>query len=260
MKTLDENPPQTWYVKHEGRMAGSLTEARIRQLLLEGELGLSDEISMDNESWQHILSVPSVVPLQLRADSGDKEALAKIAAREKVRANDRAESRQLPVVPLTVSLLVVGFVLLVSLLIGMPGVSDTPQCDAPPAPGVNWRNCLLSGVDVGSASLAGANLNSSVLREAKLSATDLTAADLGYADLQQADLRYAQLNGAILLGANLQNADLRDADLSQADLRFADLTGSRLSDALLQGARMDKAIWIDGKTCGNASIGVCKPE
>ena len=260
MKPQDEKSPQAWFVNHEGLVTGPHPGARIRQLLLEGGLGLSDEISVDKKSWQKIVEVPSVVPLQLRADSGDKEAMAKVAAREKVRAKDRARKRKVPVVPLVVSLLVVGLTLLVSLMIGMPENVDTPQCDAPPAPGVNWRNCLLPGLDVGAASLAGANLNSSVLRQAKLSATDLTAADLGYADLRRADLRYAQLRGASLLGANLQNADLRDADLSYADLRFADLTGSRLNAALLQNARLDSAIWVDGNTCGGDSIGRCRPE
>ena len=260
MKRQDEKSPQAWFVSHEGLVTGPLTGARIRQLLLEGGLGLSDEVSLDKRKWQKIAEVPSVVPLQLRADSGDKEAMAKVAAREKIRAKDRAREHKVPVVPLFVSLLVVGLTLAVSLMVGGPGKEDTPQCDTPPAPGVNWRNCLLPELDVGAASLAGANLNNAVLRQAKLSATDLSAADLGYADLRRADLRYARLSGASLLGANLQNADLRDADLRQADLRFADLTGSRLDAALLQGARLDSAIWINGNTCGSNSVGGCRPE
>jgi hypothetical protein len=258
MNPPDQQSSEVWFTKHEGLVSGPVTEVRIRQLLLEGALELTDEISLDRKSWQQIITLPSVVPLQLRAQSGDKEAIAKIEAREQVRVKDRARIRRLPVMPLMVTLLVVGLALLVSLLIGMPEPEGTPQCDHPPAAGVNWRNCLLLGVDVGSASLAGANLNSAVLRQGRFSATNLNAADLSYADLRQADFRYAQLRHAIVIGANLQRTDFRDADLQGSDLRFADLTGSRIDGVVWEGVRLDGAIWVDGRSCGDHSVGECR--
>ncbi|MES9831110.1 MAG: pentapeptide repeat-containing protein [Candidatus Thiodiazotropha sp. DIVDIV] len=258
MNKQSENSPQVWFVKHEGLVSGPVTASRIRQLLLDGALDLSDQISLDQQEWQQILQVPSVVPLQLRADSGDKDAIARIEARAQTRNKERARIGRVPVLPLTVLTVVLGAALLISLLIGMPDQIDTPQCDQPPAPGINWRNCLLVGIDVGSASLAGANMNSAVLRQGKFSATNLNGVDLSYADMRQADLRYAQMQQSLLVGTNLQGVDLRDADLSNSDLQFADLSGSRIGGVLWSGARLDNAIWFDGRTCGEKSIGQCR--
>jgi hypothetical protein len=258
MNKQDYTSSQRWYTKHEGVTMGPLTEARIRQLLLEGKLDLADQISEDQQAWVCISEVPSVIPLQLRAESGDKEAMAKVETRARLRAEDRASGRRFPLLPLLVSVGIVGGLLLVSLWVGMPEEDDSPQCDLPPGPGVNWRNCVLLNVDVGSASLVGANLNSAVLQQAKLSATQLNGADLSYADMRKSDLRYAQMQNSRLVGTNLQGVDLRDADLSRADLRFADLTGAQIRGAVWTGARLDGAIWIDGRECEANSTSACR--
>ncbi len=258
MTSQEQNTPQGWYIRHEGLVTGPHAEARIRQHLLDGTWVLSDEISLDKKNWQALLSVPKVVPLQMRAEAGDAGARMQINTRDKLTAQDREEIRRIPVIPLVVITLVLVTVVSLALFLNRGGESDSPLCDAPPGPGVNWRNCMLVGLDAGSASLAGANLNSAVLRDAELSATDLSDARLDYADLRAANLSYARLHRASLLGANLQSADLREADLSSADLRFADFTGSRVEGLLLNGAHLDEAIWIDGRSCTTGSVGACR--
>ncbi|MCG8486314.1 MAG: pentapeptide repeat-containing protein [Chromatiales bacterium] len=258
MKEQNSESPKAWFTRHEGVISGPVSEARIRRQLLEGLLNLTDQISLDQQEWLEIGKVPGVVPLQMRAESGDKAAIAKVEARAKQRTRERAREGRIPVVPLVVSVVVLAGVVLLSLLIGMPEKIDTPQCDHPPTPGVNWRNCLLLGIDAGSASLAGANLNSAVLRQGKFSATNLSGADLSYADLRKADLRYAQLVNSVLVGANFQGADLRDADLRNGDLRFADFKGARMDGVVLSGSRLDDAIWTDGRHCAEQSLGVCR--
>jgi hypothetical protein len=255
-----ESPPLTWFVRHEGLVTGPHSEAQLRQQLLEGVLTQVDEISLDKNAWQSIMRVPNVIPVQMRAEAGDQDAVQTMAFRKRLSSKDRERRRRIPFVPLFMVLLLVGIALTISLMTGLSErlENDDPQCDRPPAPGVNWRNCLLPNLDVGPASLRGANLNSSVLRYAKLSTTILNQADLSYADLRYADLRYAQLRHAQLMGANMQKTDLRDADLSQADLRFADLTGSQIDGILLKGARLDNAIWWDGSSCGPNSVGGCR--
>jgi hypothetical protein len=253
----DVNKPNSWFVRHEGLVVGPLDSARIRHLLLEGEIDLQDQISPDKQSWKVITQAPGVVPLQMRAADGDKEALAKVAARELADARDTRQENRFPAPALTIVLLLVTAVVSYSLWYGMPEATDEPVCHAPPSPGVNWRNCLFDALDVGAASLAGANLNSAVLRYAKLSTTDLSHADLRYANLAHADLRHARMRSTAMVGVNLRNADLRGADLSHADLRFADLSNSRIDEANLQYARLDSALWIDGESCGVNSIGGC---
>lgn len=252
--------PNGWYVRHEGLSMGPFSGAKIRHLLQTGELTLDDQISVDNKQWQRMLEVPEVVPLPMRAEAGDPEALAHLKQRQEAEVSTLAEENRIPWPALSVALLVVVGILAGAFWVGMPDRVDTPTCEAEPAPGVNWRNCLLPGIDVGSASLAGANLNTAVLREAKLSATNLSHADIGYADLRAADLRYADLSGSRLLGANLQKTDLRGANLSGTDLRFADLSGALLEQADLSEAILDGAIWVDGVSCAEQSIGRCVPE
>ncbi|MEW8542587.1 MAG: pentapeptide repeat-containing protein [Candidatus Thiodiazotropha sp.] len=260
MQKQDDEKPKSWFVKHDDLVMGPLTSAKIRHLLLDGELELRDQISPDKNRWQTISQIPSVVPLQLRAAEGDSEAKAKVAAREIADARDSKQENRFPILSLSIFLLVIGAVVFYSLRYGMPKKIEESVCEAPPAPGVNWRNCLINDLDAGAASLAGANLNSAVLRRAKLSATDLSNADLRYANLSHADLRHAQMRGTAMVGINLQFADLRSADLSHADLRFADLSNSRIDDANLENARLDNALWLDGRNCGDNSIGKCEKQ
>jgi hypothetical protein len=260
MSEQDDNKPALWFVRHEGVPTGPFPGAKIRHLLLQGEISMADQISVDGKQWMSLLKVPEVVPLSLRAQAGDSKAKAALAHRRESEASDAAEERRFPWTALLVVLLVIGGVLGLAVWVGMPAQVDTPRCDARPGPGVNWRNCLLTGVDVGSASLAGANLNSAVLRNARLSATDLSGADLRYADLSGADLRYANLQRSQQLGVNLQTADLRGSDLRWSDLRYADLTSSLLDEARFDGANLGHAIWRDGATCAENSIGRCLRE
>jgi hypothetical protein len=260
MSNSKEKKPQAWYVRHEGLPMGPYDGARIRHLLLSGELCVDDQISVDRKRWRRMLEVPEVVPMPMRAEAGDPEAKAHLQQRRQTEDSSLAEENRIPWLALMVALLLVVGVMVGAFWVGMPDRVETPACEAAPAPGVNWRNCLLPRVDVGSASLAGANLNSSVLREAKLSATDLSHADMRYADLSGADLRYADLSGSRLLGVNLQQADLRGAILSQADLRFADLSGALIEQAELSGANLGSAIWTDGTECTEQSVGRCVPQ
>ncbi len=260
MSDKQEKKPPAWYVRHEGLPMGPFAGAKIRLLLQNGELSLDDQISVDRKQWCSMLEVPEVVPLPLRAEAGDAEALALLKQRQEADVSSIAEENRIPWLALTVALVVVGGLMAGAFWVGMPDRADTPSCEAEPAPGVNWRNCVLSGIDVGSASLAGANLNTAVLREAKLSATDLSRADMSYAELSGADLRYADLKGSRLLGANLRQADLRGANLSQCDLRFADLHGALLEQADLSGANLGGVIWVDGSSCAEQSIGRCLPH
>jgi hypothetical protein len=62
------------------------------------------------------------------------------------------------------------------------------------------------------------------------------------ANLEGADLGENDLEGANLSGSNLRASNLYLADIDGADLTDADLSG---------------AIWTDGATCGEGSIGLC---
>lgn len=134
---------------------------------------------------------------------------------------------------------------------------DTTQCNAPPAPGVNWSECHKEGLHAGAADLAKANLNSVLLSGADLTHADLTDADLDYAVLNLASLRGTHLTSASMVGASLRQADLTGADLRGANLSYAILVGAVLTDADLTQTRLDNAVWVDGRVCGPGSEGRC---
>lgn len=244
-----------WFLRIQHTRQGPFSSAKVRRLLLEGEVTLTDEISGDGRQWQRLRDVSEVVPLNLRAEMGDRSALSLMHSR---RSGSAGKRERFPYLASFISLLLLLAIVGAAVWLDRPGESDQPDCNAPAAPGVDWRNCVMSGLDVGSASLAGANLNSAVLHQARLTATDLSGADLRYADLQEADLSYAQLQRSVMQGTNLRGANLLQANLSGADLRYADFTGSRLEGVNLSAARFGGAIWTDGKVCAESSIGRCQ--
>jgi hypothetical protein len=142
-------------------------------------------------------------------------------------------------------------------------------CSAAPAPGVDWRRCLMDGRDLAGADLTGAVLRDASLDRAVLRGTILrevdapnvrfVSADLSGADLQDAVLQRADFTRADMTGAKLARADLRRARLFRADLTNADLTGARLEGADLFNATLDGARWTDGKrVCAAGSVGSCQ--
>ncbi len=141
-------------------------------------------------------------------------------------------------------------------------------CGDVPAPGVDWRRCVLD-----AQVYTGVDLTGAVLRDASLKRADLSGSALENVDARGIKLVSAVLRGANLEGANLVRADLTKADLSGASLRSADLTqaklfrtdfhgadltGARLANADMLRANFVGATWIDGKTvCAEGSIGHC---
>jgi uncharacterized protein YjbI with pentapeptide repeats len=156
--------------------------------------------------------------------------------------------------------------LLGALLLAGPALG---ACADSPAPGVEWRRCLLDGIDLSGRDLTGATMRDTSFARAsmvgaKLIGVDASDARFSFADLSNADLtgatlRNVDLTRAVLAGAVLNGVDLRRATLFRADLRGADLTGAELAGTNLSGAQLGGARWLDGqKICSAASIGSCQ--
>ncbi|AKH19550.1 pentapeptide repeat-containing protein [Sedimenticola thiotaurini] len=175
----------------------------------------------------------------------------------KIDLLERRRKKPLPLFSMiivgTLVLLAVGF----GIYLGAPASIPDPDCDSQPAPGVNWRNCKLDGLQLESAELDGVQLSNGSVRGAKLSGGKFNHGDMQYVDLSESDLSYAELKSASMKGATLRYTDLSYADLSGADLSFADLTGANLGGAAIKQARLDNAIWINGALCQPGSLGSC---
>jgi len=122
---------------------------------------------------------------------------------------------------------------------------------------VNWTNCILSNKDLKSANLENAILLNARLVAVNLQSANLKLANMSYVDLSRANLIGANMNSSLLKGANLAGADLRGSSLVNADMSFANLTGAKLRNADITGVNLSKAVWLDGSTCLEGSIGRC---
>ena len=132
------------------------------------------------------------------------------------------------------------------------------DCSSPPAPKVNWSNCVLDGAHLDKLNLTGAKLYSASLTAADLRKVKLAHGDLSYAALSIANLEDADLREAVLIGAKLRQAKLNNAHLDNADLSYADLTGADLSGVKMHNTKLGNAIWTDGSRCLPGSIDGCQ--
>jgi hypothetical protein len=185
------------------------------------------------------------------------EAVAVRSRRAQRAAGEDTEERNL-LLPAAVVLTIV-FSLAMYFFWYRPAVPPPARdCQAAPAPAVNWSGCGLAGAPLARADLREADLGNANLSGADLQGANLLRADLSYANLENAGLRGAQLREANLTGTLLRGANLATADLRDANLGYAILEGARLEGVMLAGARLDKAIWPDGRVCAPDSIGECR--
>lgn len=149
-------------------------------------------------------------------------------------------------------------VVITGVMMGPSITVEDPNCEAAPAPGVNWNNCTLELLEARESDLSGARIRNARLREADLMGATLEGADLAYTDLTKANLGYTDLSGADLKGATLEAADLTYADLTGADMSYADLKNASLGGAVITGTIFSGAVWHDGRTCARDSVGGCR--
>lgn len=277
MTAGDDN--DQWYVRRGSSIQGPYDADRIRRYLLLGRVRLTDRISLDGENWLALTQRGELIPEEMR-DLESEEGRARFeAARRAVdeRAHEEAppgllaEGRRAEDPPARVHALRwprAGLVALVALAVVLAlggyylelpgGPSIDPDCDAAPAPAVDWSYCVKDGLEVQPGTdLSGLRALNASLRGARIAEGNLRAAELAYADLAGVDLHGSDLGEADLRGANLRDADLRDARLGGADLAYADLRGARLDGADLEGADLGHAVWVDGAPCPADSIGGC---
>lgn len=133
-----------------------------------------------------------------------------------------------------------------------PAPTATPRPEATPDPEDLQR--LLRDNNCGYCKLRGADLSGADLRGAMLEYADLRGANLTGALLDNAVLEFADLRGANLAGASLKGANMRFTDLEAANLEGAEILGANF-----EFAQFDQATWIDGATCRDGSLGVCRP-
>ncbi len=278
-----------WYIREQGDITkGPFTTSIINNQLSQHRLKATDEVSKDQIHWQPLSSWSeyqadhsdnTVKQLDERdgfdrrnnqqtkqptqrsnnerraiEDDGD---IQRRQRRTKLMQKFRQRKQALfwpTIAVISASLLV--------LFLGVFYAESLPisksNCNAAPAPYVNWENCVKPKINLKNADLSNAQLRNSQLSESNLMNATLNGADLAFADLYSANLSYSRMQNTNLKGANLKHADLSYADLTNSDLSYADLSQANLGGSKLDNARFDHAIWINGKVCKTGSIGQCK--
>ncbi len=286
-----------WFIRRSNTVKGPFPARAVRKFVVLGRVRDSDELSRDGRDWQPLTELRSyfddskgetVRPrnqqredersgYDRRGDGGEAPATAAAGRRNIERRKPEAESevkrkqrhtrfvkkaKDKPPGRRFGTLVGVVLALLTifggGIFLGRAESTAEADCEAAPAPGVNWKNCRLDLLNADDADLTGAILKNAHLQSAKLSRTRLKFADLAYADLSGSDLSQAELTDAQLVGADLTRANLSLADLRGANLAYAKLVGAKINSANLAGARLDKAIWVDKRICGENSVGMCK--
>ena len=285
---MTKHPPL--YIRRDDKVHGPFPPKQISQSILLGRFRLSDEVSEDKEAWVTIQSRKDLVPEALQGDLSDEQVQERLKAARRWADERRpehgapAESRRLPesdevleyrsnresvykrflqrrefsVTQALMVLLFAAGLIVAGFYFSPETAMEQPACDAPAHPGVNWRNCRMSGLQSIKSDLQGARLDSANLSGANLFGTNLSKASLMYTDLSMANLSYVDFREAQMKGSNLQRADLRFADFTGADLSYTDFTGAKTEDVRLDGAKLDNAIWVDGRQCLVGSVGECR--
>ena len=155
-----------------------------------------------------------------------------------------------------------------------------------PRPGDPFHGGLLDmrhGIFIGAKFLStiflGIDLRQSVFRGTKVSVrmehdnlacSDFTGAtlkgDANETNFAGADFTDAKFEGFYLTNVNMRHAVFKRAEFTRttlllsSDLTHADFTDAKLGDTVLTKSNLTGAIWIDGTTCGEGSIGECKSD
>ncbi|UXI65787.1 pentapeptide repeat-containing protein [Tahibacter amnicola] len=135
--------------------------------------------------------------------------------------------------------------------IGEETVVETDTGDSVTTTHVSTRNGVQIRSTASTTSAQGSSEVSYVNGE--LDGTNFSGRKLASVAFTNASLIAADFRNADLQGADLTNADFTRAQLQGANLRHADITNTEFSDAVLDGA-----LWVDGRTCGSNSRGVCR--
>jgi hypothetical protein len=285
-----------WYVRRRGVTSGPFPARQLRETFSLGQLDLRDEVSLDGHAWLKLLEtdildvehtpVHAAEPedddwrrerekAKLRWISnsdepgvGDERVISSDETSDRLRRHEAetrtmldAQSHKRPAFVAGLAMVLILLLIGVGVWMGQSGdtkiqasvASRVRNCNQPPTEGVNWSGCnkigaVLSHVDMRNADLSGGHFGRA----------DFAGADLSYANLGFADLRGANLKNAVLKGAALNQTDLTGADLSGADLSFAVMNGAVVNGVRLDGASLAQSTWIDGRVCGEQSVGTCQ--
>jgi len=278
-------------VRRKGQVRGPYTFRVLEKLAKLGRLKQTDELSSNEVNWKSAGSFTTLFQEtdtecllkddersgrdrrekdgltnhQLKRQGSDRrqaesdDEIARRRGRTKLLETIKASRVEdhFPLMTIMVSIVIIVFL---GFVLSPSKETLSPDCEAPPEPGVIWDNCKFVKLTLRQKDLSGASIRNAVLAGVNLQGADLTGSNFSYTDLSKGNLKKANLEKAVLKGADLRSANLTSASLKDADLSHVDLRGAKMQDADLTQTILDQAIWYDGRLCARDSIGICRPE
>ncbi len=239
-------------------MKGDMDDPDVRQRF-EAERRWADErLAIDRRTAHGLTDHPERRGVERRGIEAPESVMARELKTQLIVAN---RHRKPPyAVALIVALSVLGLLVWWAINTTPTAMVVVVDCQAAPAPQVNWGSCQLKGrqwrgVDIHGAKARNADFSGSILDRANMSGAEMAYANMSLAHIAAADFRQATLVGVDFQLSNLSGSDFSGADLAYANLYRADLRNANLHDA-----RLDRAVWVDGSICAVGSVGRCIPS
>jgi uncharacterized protein YjbI with pentapeptide repeats len=280
---------QRWYTRRGDQVRGPFPAPQISRFILLGRIHDTDELSMDQVSWQKVSEVPVLVPEELKADLSDPEAyetlmIARMREDER-NAHDRRDQeedgepkperrstdngrrqdeeaavlrhREIKTAIAEAAAqrkqhYFLRGVLTTLFLLGVIGAAWKFQPWQEQG-SVDCNSPAQPWADWSNCYMEGVKLVSADLRGAHLRNANMAGADLRDANLAGADIAYTSLTSANLSGAELSLAIMLGANLRNANLAGANLSSADLSYSILQGANLSN-VDLRGSDLSNADM------
>ena len=71
MPAVDKNQRQLWYTRRGDAVQGPFPAGQITRYIILGRVLLTDEVSVDQQTWVPISQVPEMIPELVQTDTGD---------------------------------------------------------------------------------------------------------------------------------------------------------------------------------------------
>ena len=239
---------QLWYTRRGDEVRGPFPAGQITRFILLGRIRESDELSVDQQTWQSVSDVPVLLPEEMKADLDDPAAqerlmIARMREDERAARDRRGDDEVTP-----------------------PGVprdrrrSDDDRRSWEESEMLRHREIKTAIADAARHSrqnyflrgAVAALLFSALLGSALYYHPWVEQASSDCNAIPQPWVNWSNcfMEGAQMAAFDLRGARLRNANLSTSDLRGAILTGADLAYSTLTMSNMKDAIVVQGSLVG----------
>lgn len=278
---VNDKKQKLWFIRRSGAIKGPFPSGTLRRFMLLGRVTPSDQVSLDQKSWQGVMDVPEVVPPEIRkaaAEGNLYDVLPVKLGEDERRGTERRNKaedikyqnlrkgqrrqdeedlvrrHQLSKTQLIeqyknnkrktpyLGFIVVSVLVLLSVGVGLYlGAPDGVSDPDCSAKAAPGVNWRSCRLD--AVSYESVNLQGAILNSAIMRTSKLSGGIFNQADMQYADLSGSDLSYSEISGAKMKGINLQSADLTNVDLTNSDMSYANLQNSKLGGANLEGVIF-----------------